>query len=255
MKSAEFAKMAEQELSHWWYEARRSFLRRTLAKMPDAGSEAKILDLASACGGNFPVCREFGMPVGLDISEVSVQYCSGRDGAVMVMGDAEKLPFDGESFDAVIAFDIFEHLEKDCDSMKEVNRVLKADHTLLVNLPACKALFSEHDRAFDHVRRYSRAELREKLEAAGFDVVTISYWSFFIFPAVFAARKLIKSKKDGQGMPKSDFHYSLPGIVNWTMGLLSSIEIAMIDRGFSFPWGVSLYATCLKRVDGDSVSA
>lgn len=246
MRHTELEKMAEQEGSHWWYQARRELLRHALFKVAGNGCRPAILDLASACGGNFPVCARYGKSFGIDISPISIEYCKRRNSATMVRGDVQRLPFADSSFDAVIAFDVFEHLPHDTDCMREVFRVLKDGRALVFNVPACAALFSAHDVVFDHFRRYGKRELRRKLELAGLSVEFMSYWSFFLFPLVYLCRKIIKLGGANRVAATSDFHHSVPRPVDWTFGLLSRLEVSLIERRMLLPWGVSLYGICRK---------
>jgi SAM-dependent methyltransferase len=238
--------MAQQEATHWWYAARRNLLRDALGKLLPADREHCILDLASACGGNFEPCASRGRVVGIDLSPVAMSYCAQRSAASLVQGDVQVLPFGDRVFDAVVAFDVFEHLPDDVAAMREAARVLRPESVLLVNVPACQALFSEHDVAFEHHRRYSRRELRDKLRTAGFEVMQISYWSFFLFPAVFAARKAARLLARKDRTATSDFHKPIPRPATWLFTQLSRFEVGHMQRGGSFPFGVSLYAICRK---------
>jgi len=254
LKLDEFRKMADDEASHWWYRSRRELLRHALAGMDGAGgsgngSRLRILDLASACGGNFSVCSAFGEPFGIDISPVSVAYCKARNGTRMIQGDAQRLPFADASFDVVVAFDVFEHLPHDEDSMRETFRILEKGRWLVFNVPACPALFSAHDEAFDHCRRYAKRELTRKLTSAGFTVEFMSHWSFFLLPLVYAARRVIKLNGASRAQAASDFQHAVPRPADWIMGLLSRLEVSLMKRRGSFPWGVSLYGVCRKPTD------
>jgi SAM-dependent methyltransferase len=94
--------------------------------------------------------------------------------ATAVTADATRLPFADESFDAVIAAEILEHVPDDEVAMAEIARVLRPGGTAAVTVPAwlperiCWALSREyHDVPGGHVRIFTRAELTAKLTAAG----------------------------------------------------------------------------------------
>lgn len=248
MRYEEFVRMEAQGDSHWWYQARRSLLRLGLERMVPGTGPLRILDLASACGGNFATLGEYGQAVGIDISDHALRYCREKGVRRVVKGDVQSLPFAGAAFDAVVSFDVYEHLNEDLDAMRETARVLKPGGLLLVNVPAFMALFSDHDRAFEHRRRYTRSELCGKLEAAGFRVGFSSYWSFFIFPAVYAVRRLMPSRSLGRG---SDFHLRVPRVADQALDLLSRLEVAIMRRGIGFPLGVSLYLLAWKAGGAD----
>lgn len=55
--------------------------------------------------------------------------------------DFQKLHFDADTFDIVVASDVFEHIRRDADAMREVHRVLKPGGHLILTVPY------DHDRA------------------------------------------------------------------------------------------------------------
>lgn len=246
MKYEEFVIMNSQGGSHWWYRARMELLKLALKKIGPNPQGFKILDLASACGDNFLLSSQYGKTFGIDISSQAIAYCRQRNIANMVQGDVQKLPFKSNSYDVVLALDVFEHLEDDLASLKEIRRVLKETGWLIFNAPAFMALYSYHDVAFHHVRRYGRSELVNKIASANLQVKTISYWSFFIFPAVYILRKFVHRQREGNKKALSDFHREVNPFVEQVIKLLVNIEIFLIKRNISFPFGVSLFGTAQR---------
>ena len=71
-------------------------------------------------------------------------------------------------------------------ALEEFHRVLRPDGLLLLTVPAYRFLWSEHDEALMHRRRYVASELHMKLTRAGFRVLKRTYAVFFMFfPIVF----------------------------------------------------------------------
>lgn len=85
------------------------------------------------------------------------------------------LPFEDESFDAVVGFGVLEHVPYDYESLKELNRVLKSNGLLFCfNLPNKNGYM--HKVAWwrgvrYHDRLYGRNEVRNLLKRAGFNTV------------------------------------------------------------------------------------
>ena len=79
------------------------------------------------------------------------------------------------SVDFVYTFNVLEHIEDDVAALADIHRVLRPHGTLLVYVPAFQVLFTSMDRRVGHLRRYTRGELRAKVDAAGFDVSTAEY--------------------------------------------------------------------------------
>jgi len=58
-----------------------------------------------------------------------------------VLGNAEELPFEDESFDTVVCTDVLEHLEHPERVVAEMRRVLKEDGELIVMVPSQSPLW------------------------------------------------------------------------------------------------------------------
>ncbi len=181
-------KLAELEDTHWWYAERRWLLARELRGLPPGVA----VDVGAAGGGNTRVLRDAGW------SAVALEY--GADGAeiardrglAVVRGDATALPFRSASVDLVVAFDVLEHLEDDAAAVAETRRVLRPGGTYLVAVPADMALWSAHDEAVGHVRRYERDQLVELVRSAAFEVSEIRAWNVLLRPAARWRRRQLR---------------------------------------------------------------
>jgi SAM-dependent methyltransferase len=91
----------------------------------------------------------------------------------------EPLPFAAESFEAVIAAEILEHLVWDVQALSNLRQVLKPNGRLLVSLPFY------HDQQPTHLRIHSPESGRRMLRQAGFTVI-----DYLERPAIFWMRPL-----------------------------------------------------------------
>ncbi len=96
--------------------------------------------------------------------------------AACANGDAVRLPFRDGTFDHVICSEVFEHIPDDTGAMGELARVLRPGGVLAATVPAwlpekiCWALSAEYHAPLatgGHVRIYTEALLRHRLEEAG----------------------------------------------------------------------------------------
>lgn len=209
MREAEYDSMAAVEQHHWWFVGRRE---RAIRLSRDYGIRGRILDLGCGTGANLEAYARLGLRVvGVDLSFRAARYAS-RSGAVTV-ADATRLPFPAGSFDAVLAFDLFEHLPDDRAAFAEAGRVLRPGGMLLLTVPACAGLFGSHDRALHHVRRYGCADLLRAARAAGFAQPRhVGYYGGLVFPLLMTWRLLHKTLIAGEG--GSDVGRPLPEWVN-----------------------------------------
>lgn len=98
--------------------------------------------------------------------------------------------------DAVVAINVLEHVEHDVEFLRAAHRSLSPTGTLLLYVPAHPAIFGTLDEAFEHHRRYTRASLGARLEAAGFAHRSLRYvnapgvLSWFLAGRIFRRRTL-----------------------------------------------------------------
>jgi SAM-dependent methyltransferase len=183
MDVAEYRKMYELEGKYWWWVGRRRILRTILNKL-SLGSIV-ILDVGCGTGANLSCLRDYGTVTGVDISESAIDFCKKRGFNNVVQGDAEKLDFEDNTFDLITALDLLEHLD-DNRALGEFHRVLKPAGYLVVTAPAFDFLWSQHNEALHHKRRYTRGGLRNVLESHGFVIEKLSCWNTFLFLPILA---------------------------------------------------------------------
>ena len=197
MEGTEVRKLTELEDRHWWYRERRWLLARALEGL----TPGDALDVGAAGGGNTRVLRSRGWrAAALEYGPEGAQVCAERGIAVM-RADATRLPLAPHSLDLVVAFDILEHLDDHKAAVAGVLEALRPGGTFLVAVPADMKLWSEHDVAVGHVRRYSREELVALLEGVGFVIEDVRSWMVLLRPAV-AMRRRSSSGSDLDDPPK-----------------------------------------------------
>lgn len=101
--------------------------------------------------------------------------------------DLTDIPLPDEHFDLLIVFHILEHIEQDVRAMSELFRVLKNGGVGLIQTPFKEGGIYEdpsiktaadrlhHFGQRDHVRIYSIAGLKKRLESCGFQVTTLDF--------------------------------------------------------------------------------
>lgn len=186
VEATEIRKLAALEDTHWWYRERRALLARSLRAV---GQPGEALDVGAAAGGNTRVLRRFGWrPVALEYSQSGAEVAKAR-GLDVIRGDARLLPVRSRSVDLVVAFDILEHISDDVRAAGEMLRVLRPGRSALVAVPADPRLWSAHDVAVEHVRRYTRTGLVETVTKAGFLIDELWSWNVLLRPVASWRRK------------------------------------------------------------------
>lgn len=85
----------------------------------------------------------------------------------------------GRAFDTIVCMNVLEHIENDRGTLSRFLGLLKPGGKLVLVVPAHQCLFNPLDSNDGHFRRYEAAELREKLNTAGFSVVHESTFNLF----------------------------------------------------------------------------
>lgn len=89
---------------------------------------------------------------------------------------AARLIAEGERPDSVIYVNVLEHVEDDAAELLAVRDTLAPGGRLFVFVPALRWLYGSFDRQVGHVRRYTKTELTQKCERAGFRVLKSVYF-------------------------------------------------------------------------------
>ena len=83
-----------------------------------------------------------------------------------------------EPWEAILSINVLEHIRDDGPELTEYRQRLKAARGhLCLFVPARPESYAPIDRDFGHYRRYTKTDLSGKLDAAGFDIVTLHYFN------------------------------------------------------------------------------
>lgn len=124
--------------------------------------QGKTLDVG--CGTK-PYERLFNASiyVGLEIEHTIQPEIKKAD----VFYDGKEFPFDAESFDSIVSFQVLEHVFEPDEFLREINRVLKPGGKILFTLPF---VWDEHEQPYDYAR-YTSFGVVHLLQKHGFKVL------------------------------------------------------------------------------------
>ncbi len=97
--------------------------------------------------------------------------------------------------DSVICFNVLEHIERDETALKNIHDLLEPGGLLLLLVPSHPWLYGSLDQHLGHRRRYRRTDLRNKLEAAGFRVISLEYFNRIGILGWFLNGKILRKKR------------------------------------------------------------
>ncbi len=109
---------------------------------------------------------------------LSAQHRAQFPGHELYEGTIEDAPRE-VAWRAILSINVLEHIEDDEAELARYAKLLRTGSGhFCVLVPARPEIYAPIDRDFGHFRRYTRPELRGKLEAAGFEIVKLFYFNF-----------------------------------------------------------------------------
>lgn len=243
MERVIFERMAELDQEHWWFVARRQILTnviRRAARLPD---EARILEVGCGTGHNLSMLGGFGKVDACELDAIARSLASDRLGRPVLEARLPDLSmFEPASYDLVALLDVLEHVPDDLAALCSIRALLKPGGALVLTVPANPWMWSAHDVAHHHFRRYRKLQLRRLLEKAGYSLELHGYFNSLLFPAIAATR--IASKIRGHEAADD----AMPGKrVNALLKSIFGLEAALVGR-LPMPFGVSLISIA-RRAD------
>ncbi len=236
MDAAYVAAHLEQDRDHWWFRGRLAVilavLERALERRP-----ARLLELGCGSGNVLGALRAFGEAVGQETSPILIAAAraQGLDVRAGTLPDEVVVPRGWA--DAVLMLDVLEHLDDEAGALGAARRALRPGGLLVVTVPAYAWLWSAHDVALGHRRRYTAGGLRRVVGKAGFAVGRVSYFNTLLFPGVAAVRACKRWRRD-------DRHDLVrpPAVVNALLARCFGLERLAVPR-VALPFGSSLILT------------
>lgn len=232
-----YDRMAQHDATHWWYVARRRILADLMARVIRPAPAARILEVGCGTGHNFDMLGRFGTVEAIEIDDGARALAEQRLGRTIMTAPLPALDgvADG-TYDVIALLDVLEHISDDVTSLQSLKRKLKPGGKILLTVPANPWMWSAHDLAHHHHRRYTQKSLNSVIAWAGLKVDLMSHFNSLLFPVAAAARvigKLVGKTTSDDQMPAAPVNALLTGIFG--------LERALIGR-VPLPAGVSIVA-------------
>ncbi|MEO7365177.1 MAG: class I SAM-dependent methyltransferase [Sphingomicrobium sp.] len=237
MDAQVYLRMAELDDHHWWFVARREILRSLIKRKIQLPKDARILEIGCGTGHNLGMLGEFGALEATELDSGARALASSRLGrpvAAAALPDLSMFP--AGSFDLIALLDVLEHVEQDGPALAAIRQRLTVGGSLLVTVPANRWMWTAHDAAHHHHRRYTKRGLREAAVSAGFRIELLSHFNTLLFPPIAAARltgKLLGRESADDSIP--------PRPINGLLRRIFGSEALLVGRT-PMPFGVSLVA-------------
>ncbi len=246
-----YASLVAVEDRHFWFRARNRAITAVFESLRSGLRPGyRVLEVGCGTGSvlrDLQMSATGGTVIDMDLHVEGLRYAQARvNPAFLVVADAGHPPF-SVRFDVVGLFDVIEHLDDDVAVLKQLREVLTAGGALMLTVPAHKSLWSYFDVVAHHRRRYERAELNDKLVAAGYSVEYLTPYMGVLHPLLWAGRRLAASigprqadAASARSLAEADLR--VRPVSGALLGFLLGQELPWLRRRRRLPMGASLLA-------------
>jgi SAM-dependent methyltransferase len=231
--------MLEVDEHHWWYRGRRKIVRAELDRLP-LRAGARVLDAGCGSGRTLQELTGYGEVSGIELDPDAAAVAASKGYGEVQVGRLEELPWEDATFELITCLDVIEHTPDDRATLMELRRVARPGGWLLVTVPAYQALWSLHDAANHHYRRYGRRALRQAAVETGWRIHRVTSFNSILLPPAAAVRLAQRRRQ-----PDSDYTPQLglgPAWLNEVLERPLRLEARWLARGGTLPAGLSLLA-------------
>jgi len=231
------------EKYHWWYVTRRLILKSICDNYIKSKKKLRILEIGCGSGGNLDFLSQYGEVHAMETDDFAIKnakskkICEVRKGML-----PNNIPYD-KSFDIICLFDVLEHIQDDKLSLQAIDKYLNNNGKIILTVPAYMFLWSGHDEASHHKRRYTKSQIRTLLDSTGFKKCYGSYYFsilFIVLAPIRLIQRFFKNNNANHDIRKEN------RFLNYLLIKLFSIE-SKILRYFPLPFGVSIVTIASKK--------
>jgi SAM-dependent methyltransferase len=239
--------LAEQR--HFWFHGFRRFVAPLLDRAARGRTDLDVLDCGCGTGANLSMLARYGRATGVDLTMRGLEFARGYGRTRLARASVTHLPFPDQAFDLVTSFDVLYALADPHEerALAEMRRVLRPGGAVVINVAALEILRGNHSVLGGEVRRYSRVQLRDHVERAGFAVERLTYTNAATFPLVLGVRLAQRASGFATSAEEAMREISVPPWpVNAALSACLALE-ARITRRVDVPFGSSLLCLAWKR--------
>lgn len=258
MQSAQFELHAKIEESHWWFTARRQIMQALVEQVLPPDGKSTIVDVGCGTGGNIATLVDGYKCVGIDTSADAIQFARQKFPNVRFLQGAapEDLGETAKEARLYLLMDVLEHVEDDFALLSNLFMAAAPGAYFLITVPADMALWSPHDVAFGHYRRYDKPRFERVWRDLPARALAVSYYNSRLYPVVRAIRTKNRLLRKSQGDAGTDFAIPSPRVNKALERLFAgeSNRLVKLLRGKKkrgYRRGVSLVAL-LQREAGEA---
>lgn len=209
----------EQALEHWYYQAKFEMLKSTLLSKIANVADLELADFGSGLGLFLTLLERNQLLSPQQMVGIDTAYrepVQSMEGSVPILPDWPK----GKKFDLMLMMDVLEHIPDDAGALRFAVEQVKPGGWIFITVPAFPWLWSSHDRALKHYRRYTVDSLQALVQKdPQLEIERLHYFYASIFiPAVLIRLRHRNSKQISSELKP------LPSILNRFLCVISKLE-------------------------------
>ncbi len=255
MQREQFELHARIERSHWWFAARRTIVRRLLNRLVPPGQGVRLVDVGCGTGGNLFALADDYRCLGIDTSAAAIELAKRRFPDVEFLCGWAPDDIRPELSEAriVLLMDVLEHVPDDFAMLARLWEAASPGTLFLITVPADPRLWSPHDQAFGHYRRYTRQRFERLWQQLPANCWLSSGLNARLQGAIRTVRWLSRWRGAASGAAGTDFQVPGPRVNRLLLrtfaGEADRLLAALEGSGRPYQSGVSWLAV-LERVPG-----
>lgn len=223
------------EEQSFWFAHRNSAILEAVRRFPPI--DGPLLDVGAGNGYVALALQHAGFEtIAIEPGEQGARHAAARGVRHVIRGVLPAAEMRMGMAGAIGLFDVIEHVEQDREWLVSLRSYLTQGGRLYITTPAYAWLWSDIDVQSGHHRRYSMPQIRDVVEAAGFDVEYATYIFWCVPPILFLARRARSSEK-----PSAKEHTAGGRMSRAIARSLFAWEARVIRAGGRLPFG----GTCL----------
>ncbi|KQX25427.1 MULTISPECIES: class I SAM-dependent methyltransferase [unclassified Sphingomonas] len=234
MDRATYDRMAEIDQDHWWFVARRRIIAALIERHRPKPGPMRILEVGAGTGSNLDLLKRYGTVDAIEPDDGARAFAERRSGLRIKGGYLPNVPLDDGAYDLIVLLDVLEHIPGDVEALAHLRGKLAPGGRILVTVPGAPWMWSAHDVAHHHQRRYTGAGLRAVFGQAGLKPRFMTHFNSVLFPLIAAVRLIRKvgGKEGGDdAMPSRPVNAILKGLFGAERFWVASMPL---------PFGVSI---------------
>lgn len=189
-----FDRLDRVEARHFWFRARRNVIARLFERY--ARRSDRVLEIGAGTGSVAAALAARGFNVAVsDVHHQALEHAGRKGLAERYEFNLMAMPF-RDHFDVIGLFDVLEHLDDDRAALLAIRQALKPGGRLILTVPAHRWLWNQSDVLARHKRRYGLKEIRQRVAAAGFDLLDARCFFASLVPLLLLRTLVSPGRRD-----------------------------------------------------------